>query len=295
MPSLIAFGVATLGIAVFSGMDAILKGLVLGIGTFNALFWRNLAGVAVSGVPYFVKGRPPVSRKAMRLHLMRGLVSAVMAFLFFWGLARVPMAQAIALSHIAPIIALFLAAWLLRERIARRTILASLLAFAGVLLILTGQWRGEMGPDAFRGALAILASACCYAWNIILMRQQSLVAGPREIAFFQSLIVAVVFAMGAPFLASWPTGRWIEIVAAAVLAVVSLSLLGWAYAHGEASYLAPSEYTAFVWASILGFLVFGERVSGWTLAGAALIVGACLWAARRKDEIPVADTEAALP
>lgn len=289
----LAFAAAVAGIAVFSGMDAIMKGLVLGIGAYSALFWRNLVGIAVSGVPYFARPRPPLTRGAMRLHAVRAGITAVMSWLFFWGLARVPMAQAIALSHIAPLLALFLAAWLLGERVGRRTVLASLVAFGGVLVILAGQASADMGPDAFRGAIAVLASAVCYAFNIILMRRQSQVAGPGEIAFFQSLIVAAVYAAGAPWFASWPAGHWTEIIGAAVLAVVSLGLLGWAYAHAPASTLAPSEYTAFVWASIFGFLVFGEGLSLWTVAGAVLIIGGCLWAITGKAATPVA--EAALP
>ncbi|WP_315762009.1 DMT family transporter [Sphingomonas sp. Y38-1Y] len=289
----LAFAAAVAGIAVFSGMDAIMKGLVLGIGAYTALFWRNVVGVVLSGVPYFARPRPPLSRAGIRLHLARGVITTVMSWLFFWGLARVPMAQAIALSHIAPLLSLFLAAWLLGETIGRRTILASLIAFAGVLVILAGQANAEMGPDAFRGAVAVLASALCYAVNIILMRRQSQLTGPGEIAFFQSLIVAAVYAIGAPWLADWPEGRWVEIVGAACLAVVSLALLGWAYAHAPASVLAPSEYTAFIWASILGFIVFGESLSVWTLAGAVLIIGGCLWAVTGRRAVPMA--EAALP
>jgi len=63
-------------------------------------------------------------------------------------------------------------------------------------------------------------------------------------------------------------------------------LYGWAYARGEASYLAITEYSAFLWASALGWLVFRERVSLYTLAGALLIVGGCLIAARRRVAAP---------
>ena len=63
-------------------------------------------------------------------------------------------------------------------------------------------------------------------------------------------------------------------------------LFAWAYARGEASYLAVTEYSAFIWASALGWLVFQERVSFYTLAGALLIVGGCMIAARRKVIAP---------
>jgi S-adenosylmethionine uptake transporter len=79
---------------------------------------------------------------------------------------------------------------------------------------------------------------------------------------------------------------------AALLAFVSLMLLSWAYARAEAQHLAPVEYTAFIWASLFGFLLFGEAVRPLTLIGAAMIVGACLIAAGRRP-VPVADIEAA--
>lgn len=293
---LLAFAVAALGIAVFSSMDAVMKGLVIALGTYNALTWRTMAGVVASGIPYALSRPPRPSRAAIRLHLIRATVSAVMAFLFFWGLGRVPMAQAIALSFIAPIIALFLAAWLLREKITRATIVATALAFAGVLLILWGQARAELGREAFWGAIAILVSAVCYAWNIILMRQQSLVAGASEVAFYQSLIVACIFLLGAPWLMTAPPiDHAPAIILAAVLATVSLFLLSWAYARAEANYLAPTEYTGFLWATLWGWVVFAEQVSFLTVAGAALIVGGCIIAARRHDHAPVADSEAHLP
>jgi S-adenosylmethionine uptake transporter len=72
------------------------------------------------------------------------------------------------------------------------------------------------------------------------------------------------------------------IALAAVLAVISLLILAWAYARAEASYLASSEYTAFIWASFYGWLIFGERVTLPTLVGAGLIVIGCAIATRRK-------------
>ena len=74
--------------------------------------------------------------------------------------------------------------------------------------------------------------------------------------------------------------HWPALLGAAVLSTLSLLLLSWAYARAEASYLAATEYTAFLWAALLGWLVFGEHLSGFTVAGAVLIVAGCLLAAR---------------
>jgi S-adenosylmethionine uptake transporter len=291
--ALAAFAVATLGIAVFSAMDAVVKGLSLALGAYNALLWRSFAGVAISGILFVATRTAWPARSVMRVHLIRGSISAVMAIAFFWGLARVPMAQAVALTFIAPLIALFLAAVLLKEHVGRTAIIASLLAIVGVGVILAGQARAELGPEAFHGTLAILVSAVCYAYNIILMRQQAQVAAPIEIAFFQSLIVSVLFTLALPFFGAAPALVHVPaIIGAAALATVSLLLLSWAYARGQASYLAPTEYTSFLWAALFGFLVFGETVSPFTLAGAALIITGCVIAARGRGQI--SDVEAAI-
>jgi S-adenosylmethionine uptake transporter len=112
---------------------------------------------------------------------------------------------------------------------------------------------------------------------------QSQAARPGEIAFFQSTIVTLILLLAAPWLLHVPpAGEWWKIAIAAVLATGSLFLLAWAYAHGETGYLATTEYTSFVYAALLGWLVFGEHVAPTTLAGAAIIVAACLFAARRR-------------
>jgi S-adenosylmethionine uptake transporter len=290
----IPFAVAAAGIALFSIMDAVMKHLALAIGAYNAIFWRNLAGAGFGGLAFLGSGGRWPSRAVMRIHLIRGGISSVMAILFFWGLARVPLAQGVALAFIAPLIALYLAAIILKERISRRAIFASLFGFAGVLVILAAQAEADLGPEALQGSLAILGSAMFYAYNIILMRQQAQVAKPLEIAFFQSAIVTLCFLLAAPFLAELPPAEELGAVfGGAVLAFGSLMLLSWAYARAEAQYLAPVEYTAFIWAVLLGFLVFAEPVRPLTILGAAMIVAACLFAARKRPA-PVADCEAAL-
>jgi S-adenosylmethionine uptake transporter len=218
-----------------------------------------------------------------------------MAVLFFWGLARVPMAQAVALTFIAPLIALVLAAAILKEPIGRSTVGGSLAAFVGVVVIFIGQAQADLGQEALLGSFAILGSAVIYAFNIIVMRRQAQHAGPIEIAFFQNLVIAVVLLIwaavdGAPPL---PTGHWGELVLAAGLAIGSLMLLGWGYARAGAAYLSTTEYTAFLWAMLLGWLRFGEQVSLFTLLGAGLIVFGCLIAARtRKVDHPALEATA---
>lgn len=288
IPPAAVFAVAVLGIALFSVMDAMMKGLVLALGAYTTLLWRSLAGTVLSAGLYFARPRKPVTRAILKVHLLRASVSTVMAVCFFWGLARMPMAQAIALTFIAPLLSLFLSAVMLGERIHRSTIIASSIAAIGVAVILVGQWQSAAGAEALHGALAVLFSAVFYAFNIVLMRRQALIADPVEVAFSQSAIVTLLLAAGGPWFADLPGWSHVPmLVAAAVLAVGSLWLMAWAYARSGASHLSTSEYTSFVWAAILGWLVFDEHVTGTTLAGAGLIVCGCLLAARGRPDRPV--------
>ena len=274
-----------LGLAFFAAMDTVMKDLSIALGAYNAVLWRYAAGVILICALYFRCRRKRPSRAAMRLYLIRGVLIAVMAFLFFWGLVRVPLAEGVALSFIAPLIALYLAAVLLRERIGKNTIIASLLGIAGVVVIVLSKMGSEFGPEARWGVAAILLSASAYAYNIVLQRQMALIAGPVEIAFFQNIIVFVCLLPGAPFFALVPeVSYWPALTGAAALAIVSLLLVTWGYARAEAQYLVSLEYSTFIWAAIFGWYFFDEAVTWLTVAGTVLIVAGCLLVAWRRQK-----------
>jgi S-adenosylmethionine uptake transporter len=283
----IPFAVACLGIALFSVMDAAMKGLAIALGAYSTMLWRQGIGGVISAGPYFLTRKGWPSRAALRVHALRGFVTAIMAVLFFYGIARVPLAEGIALSFIAPLIALYLAIVLLGETVGRHSIIASTLGLCGIVVLLVAR-IGAGGPRHLDGVAAIMLSAVLYAWNIILMRQQALLASPTEVAFFQNvtagayLLLALPLVMlVAPSIFHVPErSLWSMLLLAAVLAFFSLLLLSWAYSRAEAQVLVPVEYTAFVWAAIMGAIFFNEAVTLTTLAGAVLIVTGCIVAAR---------------
>ena len=292
---LLAFAVALLAIGALSAMDAVMKALSLAIGAFATLAWRQVLAVLLLAPLYLALRKQWPTRAAMKLHLLRGVLMVPMSLLFFWGLARVPMAQAIALTFVAPLIALVLAALFLKEPVGPRMAGGSLLAFVGVVTIFIGQGQAELGREAFLGSIAILGSALCYAVNIVVMRSQAMQARPLEIAFFQFLITGAGFWLVTPFVGSpdYPAGEEAALVLATLLSIAGMLLLAWAYARAGAAYLSSSEYSAFLYAMVLGWLVFGETVSLFTLGGAALIVAGCVLAARtRKIEHPALETAA---
>jgi S-adenosylmethionine uptake transporter len=277
------FLAACAGIAVFCVMDGFMKRASIAAGVYSALVLRNSSAALLMLPLWKLSGGKLPTRAVLKVHLVRSAVVAGMAPLWFWGLVRLPMAEAIAVSFIAPLIALYLSAVLLGEKIRTSAIVASLLGFAGVVVIAAGRWsHSGIDQSALLGIAAVLASAVLYAWNLILQRQQAQLARPQEIALFQNLFVALLFLPFAPWLGHWPKGAvLLDVLGAAVTATMALLLLSWAYARAQAQALLPTEYTAFVWAMLLGWLWFGEALSGATLAGALLIVAGC-WIAARK-------------
>jgi len=264
-------------IAAFSGMDAAIKGAALGVGVYTALLLRNLLGVLMIA-PLWLSGPrklPPL--RIVRLHALRSAVNCAMAFLFFIAIVRLPIAEGIALTFIAPLIALYLASLVLGETIRRQAVLASLLGLAGVAVIVAERLgTGQADREALIGVVAVLASAVLYAVNLVLQRKLALLAGPIEVALFQNLVISGILIVFAPWLASMPTAPVLGLIAlGALLATAALMLLSWAYARAEAQVLVPIEYTAFLWAGLFGWLCFGEPLGMATLAGTVLIVVGC--------------------
>ncbi len=289
----IPFLVAFAGIATFSLMDAVMKDLALAMGAYNTVIWRNSLGALFMGLIFVgTKQRWP-EVAVLKLHLWRSMIVSVMAVSFFWSLTVLPLAEAIGLSFIAPVIALYLAAVLLGEVIGKAAIWASVAGLGGVAIIIAGRVSGEYTTEHLWGAAAVLFSAIVFAYNLILARQQAQLAKPIEIAFFQNLFVAATLSLVAPwFMQPMSVDHAPMLAGAAALAIISLLLLSWAYARAEAQILIPVEYTAFVWAALFGWLFFAEPVTLPVLLGTALIVTGSLIAARAKPE-PVNQVEIA--
>lgn len=285
-PPLAPIVMAIVGIGLFAAMDAVMKGASLAVGAFSAFFLRCIIGFCIVAPIWWLTDRRLPEKRVLKIHLVRGFITAFMGWSFFYSLVYLPLAEAIALSFIAPLIALYLAAVLLKEDVHPRAYLAAILGLAGVAIIVAGKLgRADMGDDALWGLAALLLSAVLYAWNLVLQRQQALVAKPAEVSMFQNGMVVVVLLAGTPFLLEWPQREtWNYLGAGAVFAVGATLCLSWAYARAEAQRLVPIEYSAFLWAVVFGWFLYDESVTFATIAGAALIVLGCWIATRHKEK-----------
>lgn len=284
---MLPFAAALAGVGFLSLMDAFMKDAALMIGAYTATVLRAGIGAAIIAPVWLARGPAWPSKAVLKLHLTRGVVSAFMALTFFFALTRLPLAEAIALSFIAPLIALYLARVLLGEMISRAAVQASLLGFAGTLVIVGGRiGQGQFDDGAALGVAALFVSALLYAYNFIVIRRQAQVAAALEIATFHSGVSAVVLLLMAPLL--WQTPQVAALPPlgiAAVLTVCGSFAIAYAYARAPASALVPTEYSGFVWAAITGWVFFREVVTWPTLAGTVLIVTGC-WIAARTPRAP---------
>ena len=276
---------ALCAVALLSLMDALMKGASLAVGAFSAAFLRSLCGLALVAPLWLARGGRWPSRAVLKVHVLRGVCGSFMALTFFYALTKLPLAETIAISFIAPLVALYLAAIFLGETIRREAIVAAVLGLAGTLAIVGGKvGREPMGEDALLGLAAVLFSALLYAGNLVISRHQAQLAQPLEISAFHSGVAALVLGLAAPWLLRMPDREAaLLILGSGLLTVTGMVAFAWAYARAEAQMLVPMEYSGFLWASLFGWLFFAEAVTVTTVLGTALIVLGCWLAARRKE------------
>ena len=90
-PLLLPAGSVLFGLLTFAMMDVVMKSLSIELGAYNAILWRVLLALGIVSVVFFARRPKMPSRAARKVHLQRGIIIVFMSYLFFWGLARVPL------------------------------------------------------------------------------------------------------------------------------------------------------------------------------------------------------------
>ncbi len=274
-----------LAAASFVSMDATIKTLAPRFDAVHLTFFRFVSG-SVFAIALWLWFRSPLPRRAeWRLHALRCALLLVSLVGYFHALRLLPLAQAVAISYLAPIFISMLAIVVLGERPSRWIWLALVLGLAGTLV---SSWpalaagSSAAGAATLEGLLVGAGSTLAFACVMVLARRQAQRDAVWTILLVQNVLPAMVLALIVS--ASWQPPQAADlwpIALSGVFATVGLLSLTWAFTHLEASRIAPLEYTSFVWAGGLGYLLFGEVPTIATLASAALIVAGCLLLLRR--------------
>jgi S-adenosylmethionine uptake transporter len=273
---------AVLAIGVLSVMDVLIKLVGARFPTFQLVFLRFAFGfVAVSAVWLWLRPALP-SREAVRVNTLRGVIGLATATSFFYALQTLPLAETIAFSFLSPLFLAGFGALLLGETLSRAIILGLVLGFGGMLVMVAGQRAGGASLEA-TGVMAAVASAVTYALSLVLLRQRAQRDALITIVLFQHVVPTL--AMAVPAILVWVQPTAFELAIYALMAVLGVTghfLMGMAFRRAEASKLAVTEYSALLYALVLGFVFFGEVPGLATLAGTALIVGGTLIAMRER-------------
>ena len=268
------------GVAAFSLMDACLKLLSP---HYSSLEIASLRGIAT--LPIIVAwiavtgGFPGLVRVRWPLHLARGALGVATLAFFTFGVRHLPLADAYAIFFVAPLLITALAVPLLGERVDRTRWTAIAVGFGGVLIVLRPTTAGALTLPG----LAILATALGYALSAITVRVLGRTDSTQSMVFWLMAFIAV----GAGLLAL-PTWRpvqhehWWIVAGLGLSGSVGQWAVTEAFRRGEASFIAPFEYTALVWGMGLDWFVWKTTPTALTLAGASVIIASGIYLVRHE-------------
>ena len=213
------------------------------------------------------------------LQILRGAILAASTVFFFSALALMPIAEAVAITFLSPLLLTAASAWLLKERVRRSAWAALLAGFFGVLIII------RPGGEVFTPAVILpLLTAVSFAAYQLLTRKLAGVDSTMTTLFYSAIVGTVLLAPGLPLYWRFPESGFDAALFAVlgVLASVGHFVLIRAFEHAPPSVLAPFVYSQLVAVLVLGYLVFGDFPNGWSLLGMAIIVLAGAWIAARQ-------------
>ncbi len=267
-------------VACFSLMDAGMKQLSAGYPSLQVTFLRGAASLPFVLVWVLASAGPrSLIPRRWGLHLLRGVLGMVMIGCFVFALRDLPLSTAYSIYFVAPLIIAALSVPLLGERVGPRRWVAIGIGLLGVIVVL------RPGVDGFISipGLMVLVAATAYAVAAITV---SLLTRTDT---SQSMVVwfLVIMAIGAGLLA-WP--GWVPMQWAHAPLVAGMGLAGAlgqialtrAFQLGEASMIAPLEYTGLVWVIGWDLLFWQQLPDAWTWSGAAIIVASGLYLLHRE-------------
>lgn len=279
----------TLGIALMLGalflfvmMDCAIKAAVQDLPVIQVLWARFVFHMIVVSAALAAMGRRlPPRTGAPRLQVVRSLCLAAANLFFTAALVHVPLAECVAIGFVSPLIVTLLAARMLKERVGWQRWAGILVGFAGVLIIIR-PGAGVTHP----AALFVLLTAIVFAVYSVLTRQLAGVDDAFTTIFHTGVAATVVTTCIVPFFWVWPSaGQWALLLLLGGLGGIGHFLLILSYQRAQASILAPFAYTQIVWATLAGWLLFGELPDAVAIFGTLVIsVGGLfvLWTETRK-------------
>lgn len=260
------------GIA-FIGVNGIVRHLGTDLPSAQSAFIRYAIGVVML-LPFLAKAMPTgLTKGTWAMILSRGVVHSAAVLFWFFAMARIPVAHVTAIGYLSPVILVVAGGFLLREGLTLRRMVAVCVAFAGALVVLRPGWQ-----PVTLGHASQIAAAICFAGSYLLAKQLSQVLPAFTVVILMSLTVTVGLMPIALWVwepVSWMQVGWLAIVA--LIATLGHYFMTRAFEVAPLTVTQPVTFLQLIWATIVGWIVFGEPVDAFVLVGGAMIMGAISW------------------
>lgn len=267
------------GVAGGLGLDLCAKALLADYSLQQFVFLRSVFGLLIFlGMMRRYGGIRNLKTRKWPWHLLRTMLASGAMFGFFYGLARMPLVNALTIGFTAPLMVTALSAPLLGEHVGWRRWTAVVLGFFGVVIILR-PGAGMVTP----AAAGVIIAAFCYACLAITARKLSGTENSFSLSVY--VITGPLLFSGLMLPGDWSapttTGWMLFLLAGACSAVAWVGIIG-GYRRAPPAMLAPFEYTALVGGAIAGYFIWDEIPDKWVVTGAIVIIGSGLFVVHRE-------------
>jgi drug/metabolite transporter (DMT)-like permease len=254
-------------------MAAILKGLVKDLPVFEVAFLRHLFGTMIL-LPLLLRpGANPFRTQRFSLHCLRAVLNIVAILAYFTAVSLVPLAQVTALGFTSPLFASLFAVMVLGEVLRRSRVIGLLLGLAGAVIILRPGFQ-EISP----GAMLALGSALFWAGAMTCIKSLSRTDSSVAVVFYAAVLQMPIAFVLTLFVWRTPTltqlGLMVVIAIIGTLAQLSITQ---AFREADSTVVLPMDFTKLIWASLLGYFLFGELPDIWAWVGGAVVFSGVLW------------------
>lgn len=277
---LLGIGLKIVSVLVFVAMQTAIKAGAEGMPAGQIVFFRSFfALIPVLIYLAWIGGLSTAMRTSdLPGHILRGVIGVTSMGCGFYALTRLPYPEWIAISYGAPLLTVVFAAVFLRETVRAYRWFAVIVGLCGIAVVAVPNFTTgteSLSSDYVSGVIASFVGALGAAIAMIQIRRLVRKERTATIVVYFSLTSSGIAALTLPFgwiVPSFENGGLL--VAAGLCGGIGQLLLTACYRYADTSTIAPFEYTSLMFAILIGYFVFGERVESTTLLGGAIVIGA---------------------
>jgi drug/metabolite transporter (DMT)-like permease len=262
----------------FVGMQSIIRFVGETLPPFEVAFFRNLFGLVALAPIFISQGFTPFKTKKLHMHASRGCIQAIGMLAFFTGVTLIPLAQTTALSFSAPLFATVLAILVLGERVRIRRITALVAGFVGMLLVVRPGFA-----EINLGTMLIITSSLTWGIAIAIIKSMSKTESSATLTVYMGIFLTPITGVFAFFV--WETPTWEQLawlMLVGILGTVGHLAFAQSFRKADSTAVLPLDFTRLIWASVAGFLIWGEIPDAWAWIGGTVIFGSATYIAYRE-------------